>query len=135
MLVIVGLVVQMQNNFVNGPPLGLVHRHREAQLKGKWVLNLHLRVRLDGGLIEEIEFVWLCVSFGCHQRNGDLFLVTGECLKSIKLTLTSFSDSLTVQTLTYFNIDTGCDVNDNLIPILEIAAHNSFSDNVILPLC
>jgi len=31
--------------------------------------------------------------------------------------------------------DTGWDVNDNLIPVVEIATHNSFSDNVILPLC
>jgi hypothetical protein len=49
-----------------------------------------------------------------------------EGLKNIKLTLTSFSDLLTDKTLTYFNIATGWDVNDNLISIVEITERFSF---------
>jgi hypothetical protein len=57
-----------------------------------------------------------------------------EGLKNIKLTLTSFSDLLTDKTLTYFNIATGWDVNDNLISIVEITEHFSFFDDVMLQL-
>ena len=59
-LVMVGLVVEIQNDFVDGPALGLVHGHREAVLEGKRVLNVYFGVGLDGGLIVEINFLAFC---------------------------------------------------------------------------
>jgi hypothetical protein len=55
----IGFVMQIQNYFVNGPPLSFVNCHGESKLEQKWVLNLYFWVRLDGRLIVEIVFLWL----------------------------------------------------------------------------